>query len=692
MMFLSPVALWGLLTLAVPVIVHFFNFQRPRQVLFSNVALVKEVQRSVVRRIKLRQWLILLIRMAAVAAIVLALAGPVLTERGGLVQGGRSVAIVLDNSPSMTAGNDQGVYFQQAISMARNIVKAYSSTDEYLIMTGANLQPEAYFSTQQEALDQLQALQTEPNTRSHYEILGFGSRFFGRAQYPARELYLISDFQRATMAADSGGVSSPDSTIRFHYIPLATRPTQNIYITDHQITSRVIERGKPVNLRMQLVNGGDQPVRDLSVRVMLADKAVAIATVTLSPGETQQLDLTMTPETAGWLSGYIEVEDNPINFDNRRYISLYVPDKEKILIAESQPSRELRILFGQLFTTFETTFIPGRNLNALELNDYKAIILSGQRDMPPGLGEKLAAYLDQGGSILLLPGEGLDLPAMNAFLDQVKAGQFQEMVRYPDGVRASGADLAHPAFEGIYTRQKADQQFDAPMVFKLYPLVTQGQRVLSRILTLDNQLPVLTEVQTGSGLLLISALSMEQTWTDLPISGIFTPLMYRLAQLMTQPKDALSGSQVIGQFVPLPVVGEGEGIIQLVHTDGTSYAPGQYLRGGATVLSFENLDLPPGNYQLVQADRVLRHLSFNVSDTESRLAYLDAAALREYLNRQQLGEIDVMEAQPDLVANRIQTEQYGRPLWAWFLIAALVFLLTEIALLTAQRTPAPASA
>ena len=113
MTFLNPALLWGLLALAVPIIVHFFNLQRPREVLFSNVALVKEVQNTVVRRVKFQRWLLLLFRLLAIAAIVLAFANPVIVEPGAILQGNRSVAIVIDNSYSMTAGNEKGQYFQQ---------------------------------------------------------------------------------------------------------------------------------------------------------------------------------------------------------------------------------------------------------------------------------------------------------------------------------------------------------------------------------------------------------------------------------------------------------------------------------------------------------------------------------------------------------------------------------------------------
>ena len=140
MAFLFPGILWGLLALSVPIIVHFFNLQRPKQILFSNVAFVKEVKKSVVRRLKFKQWLLLLLRLLAISALVLAFASPVIvSENQKVLRGNRSVGIIIDNSYSMTARNERGQYFQQAISLARNILSNYSNEDEFLLMTTSNL-------------------------------------------------------------------------------------------------------------------------------------------------------------------------------------------------------------------------------------------------------------------------------------------------------------------------------------------------------------------------------------------------------------------------------------------------------------------------------------------------------------------------------------------------------------------------
>ena len=76
MIFVNPVFLWGLLALLIPIAVHLFNFRRYRKVYFSNVDRLMEVKSEKRRVRQLRQWLVLLMRCLAIAALVLAFAQP----------------------------------------------------------------------------------------------------------------------------------------------------------------------------------------------------------------------------------------------------------------------------------------------------------------------------------------------------------------------------------------------------------------------------------------------------------------------------------------------------------------------------------------------------------------------------------------------------------------------------------------
>ena len=682
MTFLNPAMLWGLLALAVPIIVHFFNLQRPRQVLFSNVALVKAVRNTVVRRVKFQRWLLLLLRLLAIAGLVLAFANPVIIEPGtAALQGNRSVAIVIDNSYSMTAGNEKGQYFQQSISLARNIIKAYSRQDEFLVMGSDDLKLNYNYASPEEALESLREIPIAQNVRTQGEILALREDLFSRASNQVRELYFLSDFQRSTVMADSQQVDLQDSTLLIKYLPLATRPQQNVYPADHEIQSQVLEKGKPVALAMSLVNDGNSPSGDLSVRVVLEGKAAAIDNTTIPADQQKRLELTFTPTTSGWLAGYIEVDDNPIDFDNRRYFSLYVPEKEKVLVVEGQSSANVRILFESLFAEqFDASFTSLRNLSTETLSDYRSIVLVGATDFSTGLSERLRTFAEEGGSLMLFPGDEMDLGSVNALMNGLGVGSFQPLRQLPSGRPANGVDLQHPVFAGVFTRNQNRRSFDAPQVYQYYPLQLNNSSIQNRIITLENQDPILLESRVGQGLVFTFSIFPGNAWTDLQVKSIFTPLIFRATQIMNQTQNVQQG-QEIGDYQPKRLRINNQALINLRGPEGSVIAPQQYRQEGATILNFEQMDLREGNYDITQEDSLLEKISFNISDLESRLAYTGREDLREQLNRAGYARVEVLDATPDSVSQRIETEKKGTPLWKYFLVAALLFLLGEILLL-----------
>ncbi len=681
MTFLQPAILWGLLAISIPIIIHFFNLQRPKEILFSNVAFVREVKKTVVRRLKFKQWLILLMRILAISCLVLAFANPVIVDEDQkLLLGNRSVAIVLDNSYSMTASNEKGAYYQQAISMARNILRAYTPQDEFLLMSTHHLKLNYNFANQEEVLEELRELEIRQNTRSHAEILGFQEEIFSHANNGLRELYVISDFQQSTVMADSQSVRLSDSLLFVKYIPLASREQNNVYVSDHKIGSQILEKDKPIQLSMTLVNDGKSAVNELSVRIWLEGKVVALNNSQLEAQSSKTLSLPFTPTQSGWQSGYIELDDNSVDFDNRRYFSIYIPEQEKVLVVEGQASKNMRILYESVFDQFDASFISTRNLSNENLVDYKSIILLGITEISTGLSDRLQAFLTEGGSLMFFPGEEMKLDQVNAFLANLQLGKFADSERIQEGSQANIVDLEHPLFKGIFTKDRSNRTFDAIRIFQYYPLSLNNNTIQNRIMSLENQAPMLLESRVGEGIMFTFSFFPGDNWTDFHIKPIFVPILFRATQIMNQTQHIQSG-QEIGAFVPQLIRTSEKELIKLVDENGQEIIPEQYPQGGVIALKFEKQNIKEGNYQLYQEEELLEHLSFNVSDQESKLAYIDANQLSDRLQQKGLEEIEVLPAMQDAISNQIQIEKEGIPLWKYFIILVLVFLTAEILIL-----------
>ncbi len=76
MHFIHPWYLTGLLALAIPIIIHLFNFHRYKKIYFTNVRFLEVLQTETRRTSRLRNIILLLLRMLFITAVVLAFAQP----------------------------------------------------------------------------------------------------------------------------------------------------------------------------------------------------------------------------------------------------------------------------------------------------------------------------------------------------------------------------------------------------------------------------------------------------------------------------------------------------------------------------------------------------------------------------------------------------------------------------------------
>ena len=135
MQFLYPSFLFALAALAIPIILHLFYFRRFKKVYFTNVRFLKEVKEETSARSKLRNLLVLLMRLLAITFLVLAFAQPFIPQDVEVKKGEKAVSIFVDNSFSMSALSQDVPLLDKAKQRAREIVQAYAVDDRFQILT-----------------------------------------------------------------------------------------------------------------------------------------------------------------------------------------------------------------------------------------------------------------------------------------------------------------------------------------------------------------------------------------------------------------------------------------------------------------------------------------------------------------------------------------------------------------------------
>ncbi|ARA93901.1 hypothetical protein AWN76_012520 [Rhodothermaceae bacterium RA] len=694
MTFLNPLALFALAAAAIPLIIHLFNFRRPKKVDFSSLEFLKELQKSTMQRVRIKQWLLLVLRTLAIACLVLAFARPTLT--GGLAGtlGGRaptSVALVLDNSLSMTLRDAQGAYLDQARRIAATLIDQLEPGDEIFVVSGADETVPAAFRNRAPALEALGGIAAQPGVPPASRLLARAGARLAEASHLNREVYLISDLQRSTLV-DSAASPLPPG-VRARLIPVGQRTYANVAVTDVTVRSRIVEVGQPVRIEATLVNYGPAPVEGYVASLYLEDERVAQATADLAPNQPTTVLLTATPQRRGWLAGVVEIEDDAFAYDNLRYVTLHVPEQRRLLVVqgEDEPIEYLRLALSARLTrgrvAFEVETIPESRLAATALGGYDAVVLVGPRDLSSGETAALARYVEGGGGLLLFPGAAARPADYDALFRALGGGRFAgfsgELGADRTVTTFDRADLEHPLFEGLFEQIgtiDGEARLERPDLFFAlnYNPSTGTEQTLIR---LSNGFPFLQEIRHGRGAALLMAVAPNLRWSDLPVRGLFIPLLYRSIYYLSAG-EAVQGDRLItGEPAELRLSGVPETApVELVGPDGEAFIPEQRSLFGAALLTLDATPRRPGIYDVRTGDRLIRRVVFNLDPRESDLRpeALPEAAAR--LGQAVGTEVQVLDVRGglDRVAAALEAERTGVELWNVFLMLALGFLVAEM--------------
>jgi hypothetical protein len=234
-------------------------------------------------------------------------------------------------------------------------------------------------------------------------------------------------------------------------------------------------------------------------------------------------------------------EDDDFPVDDRHHFSLHVPEERRVLLVrgEGQDTRYLDLALSADMIedqiAFRTTAIGEGELASTELGSYDAVLLAGPRSLSSGEVDALARYVDRGGGLLLFPSAQARPEDYNALFGSLQAGAFRGFSGSLSGHRTVASfervDLAHPLFEGIFSaeRRREDASVEQPEIRHVMNFRPSG-RAGQTLIELSNGFPFLHEVRHGGGRLLLMAVAPTQAWSDLPVRGLFVPLLYRARQ------------------------------------------------------------------------------------------------------------------------------------------------------------------
>ncbi|MGB7734213.1 MAG: BatA domain-containing protein, partial [Thermoguttaceae bacterium] len=635
---------------SIPILIHLLLRPHPRQMPIGTLRFLRLAMKETKRRRKIRRWLLLAMRVAAVLLLALLFARPYLAAAVGGMGQDREIIVLIDQSGSMAAMYSGESLFACAQAAAENILAA--------VPQGAKVHL-GYFDDR--------GVTPSPDARIDFQRQpGYAGTDFGQALCWAhdvfltssrqqRKLYLLTDLQRTGQRTPCKGFPA---NAEIEVVELGKPLMGNLAVEKAEVVQPTIRPQEPIVVTAHVSNAGVLPAHDVQVRLCLQGNGTKLAdqskTISIAPSSSQQVEFSALIDRPGLYQGFVEVvADDGFAVDNRRWLAFEARGADRILLVDGEPGSSV---FGNETYYLEAALrlaLPGKGSSLTPYEPVRWALEAGSRlpDLTScgvvvlcnvaGLNSddlaRLQAFVVGGGRLLVFTGGKVE-PASYAVLEQ--AGLLPGVVEgaSPAGLfRLQTWEKDHPIFRPLSDPQQGDLRRVAfRRITRVKP--SADAKVLA---TASGGQPLLLERTQGRGIVLLFASAADRDWGDWPQSRLYVPLVHQIIGYLT---DRLPENQ----RVRCEIAGPGA-------------------------------DKPPG---VASENNVL--LVRNVDARESRI---ERYSQKQFRDEFQLGEVKVGELPRQAVA-AVLPPGVERPseLWTW----VIWFLLAVLAIETfvANRTHA----
>ena len=529
--FLSPLFLAGAAAAAVPIVLHLLKREPEARLKFAAVKLIKQAPVEYTDRRRLRELLLLALRVTALVLLALAFARPFLATGAAVVSTGVTV-VALDTSYSLAAPGR----FERARQLAKEAVAKAPAGDLVGVVT---------FSDEAEIVAKPGADRSLATDAIEQASPGFGATRYRTALSAASQhlagrhgtVVVVTDLQENGW--DAGDRASVPEGTTIQVADVGAMPPNLAVTAVRPLPDRVVAT---------VHNGGARP-RDARVHLRIDNRPAGEAVVSL--GANQSADATFAGAPRG-ASAAVSVDDaDGIQADNVRYAVIGGTAKPSVLLVTGSGDASRDAFYVQhalaagtpVDSAFQVASAGGADLAAWSedrLTPHAAVLLLSTRGLERRGRELLGAYTQHGGGLFIAAGPDVD---GDVIADVLGAGSTLRIAAVegakPAARALAPADGRHPVFQAF-----AGNPASLGLVtFQNAARIGGGAcQTLARFTTGDT---ALIECPAGEGRALIMASDLNNRWNDFPLHATFVPFVHEVVRYLASAR-ARSADYLIG--------------------------------------------------------------------------------------------------------------------------------------------------
>ncbi len=638
MHFKQPEILYFLLLLIVPILVHLFQLRRFKKEYFTNVRFLKALSIQTRKSSKIKKWLLLACRLLVLIFIILAFAQPFFESKDSK-NASNELYIILDNSFSMQAKGKKGELLKRAV---QELLEETPEKMNFSLLTNS----ENYWNTDIKSIRS--ALQNLKYSATPFQVDPVMAKLKAHKSAFKKEIIVITD----AVGLDYKQLRNSDATDSPIFIIPKAEQKNNVAI-DSVFIHKTLENFYEISV--QLSGYGDD-FNPIPISLYNANKLIAKTTVTL---DTKKKSINFTiPKQA--FHGYVSIVDNGLPYDNSLYFSISKIKKINIIsIGELGKSNFLSRIYTSDEFNFSNYTLSALDYSKLEKQDV--VVLNELDEIPQALSTTLKSFVEKGGNLIVIPSAISSITNLNSFVSNfgkltIKSLENREKL-------ITKINFNHPIFNSVFENKVTNFQY--PKTKNSFVLSSASPAALSY----EDQSVFLTSIANSVAAVAVFAAPINIENSNFQQSPLIVPTFYKMA--MNNQNNGVN-ALIIGDNKPhLTEASLNKEAILTVKGLAEQFIPIQQIFNTKVKMTFNDYPEQAGNFSIYNKKEWIENISFNYNRTESDLASANENRLSDYKTAESIKSF----------FDTLQTDRTDNQIWKWFVIFALLFLITEMAII-----------
>ena len=560
--------LYALAAVAVPIIIHF---------LFSSIEFILTSTVLKSSRIKFKELILLLLRVAAVALITLAFVRPFLRrDLSAFGLAGRTdLVVLLDDSYSMQYREARATRFAAAVRHAQDTIAQCRGGDRVAIVLATQTRAPALkltpnFRTARALLGDLQ-----PSFRTGLLADGLDRavQLLKGSSADNKVVFVVSDFQQATWGYVANVQAKLPADVKIKARAIGQGEARNLAVLEFRSARDGFTPGEKVAVLARVANYADTLAQGVRATLYVEGQPTAEKTLSLKPREVREAAFQFTAPDLPSLVCEVRLKpEDPLMADNQGHCALEQGRPLRVLCVEDkvadvayfQESLYLRTALDPTAENLKSiSRVRAELIDSLELEKagvfgYDAVVLADLPGLTESQAEHLEKFVRSGGGLLVFLGPHVEPAIYNKLL--FKQGNGVLPARLVDMVATLGKgqeyfhldklDMAHPVFEVFskpFSGDLTTPRFSG--AFKVDATPCAEAKALAHF---DNGLLAVIEREFGLGKCVLITSTAGTAWTNLPKRMVYVPLVHQLVKCVSPRQAAELPKFAVAEPVPVP--------------------------------------------------------------------------------------------------------------------------------------------